>query len=295
MEGFAAIARELSALLGDTCASEPEQRIAGGSVTACYRWSASRRLLFVKVAARASAPAFAAEAEGLSELAAARAVRVPQVRAHGHTDRAAFLALEWIEAGIASGECERRLGEGLAALHEVTAERFGWKCDNTIGRTPQANGWLADWTEFFRERRLRPQLDLAIENGFAGALGDRGEQLLERLPALLSGHAPRASLLHGDLWRGNWLVCAQGHPVIFDPAVYFGDRETDLAMTRLFGGFGAGFYRAYEAAAPLPTGAHERAELYNLYHVLNHANLFGGGYARQARAIIDRLLAQLQA
>ena len=294
MAGFAAIAREIAALAGVTCASEPEQRVAGGSINACYRWPAAGGVLFVKIAARASATAFAAEAAGLAELAAAGALRVPQVRASGHTDTAAFLALEWIEAGVADRECERRLGAGLAALHAVTAERYGWNRDNTIGRTPQANGWTADWAGFFRERRLRPQLELAARNGFAPTLADRGERLLESLPALLAGHTPRPALLHGDLWGGNWLASVAGDPVIFDPAVYFGDPETDVAMTRLFGGFGGSFYRAYEAAAPLPDGAAVRAELYNLYHVLNHANLFAGGYPRQARAIIDRLLAQLR-
>lgn len=294
MPGFAAIAREIAALTGATCASEPEQRVAGGSINACYRWPSAGGALFVKIAARASLAAFAAEAAGLAELSAARTLRVPQVRASGHTDTAAFLALEWIEAGAPDRECERRLGAGLAALHAVTAERFGWERDNTIGRTPQENGWMADWAGFFRERRLRPQLELAAQNGFAGTLADRGERLLESLPALLSGHTPRASLLHGDLWGGNWLASTAGDPVIFDPAVYFGDRETDVAMTRLFGGFGSSFYRAYQAAAPLPAGAELRGELYNLYHVLNHANLFAGGYPRQARTIIDRLLAQLR-
>jgi fructosamine-3-kinase len=219
---------------------------------------------------------------------------VPRVLACGRTADAAFLALEWIEAARADGACEQRLGEGLAALHAVTAPRFGWLRDNTIGRTPQANGWMDDWTEFFRERRLRPQLALALENGFAGLLAERGERLLEALGVLLGDHTPAASLLHGDLWGGNWMAAAGGDPVIFDPAVYYGDRETDLAMTRLFGGFGERFYRAYEAAAPLPRGAGLRGELYNLYHVLNHANLFGAGYARQASAIIERLLAQVR-
>jgi len=246
--------------------------------------------MFVKLAASASQPAFAAEADGLRELCQARSLRVPEVLATGIAGSTAFLALEWIEPGRADEACERRLGEGLAALHSVSAPRFGWWRDNTIGRTPQANEWSEDWVEFFRERRLRPQLALAARHGLA-ALAEPGERLLAALPALLAGHAPRCSLLHGDLWGGNWLSSAAGEPVLVDPAVYYGDRETDLAMTRLFGGFGAAFYRAYESAAPLPAGAELRAQLYNLYHVLNHANLFGGGYAREARDLIERLLA----
>jgi fructosamine-3-kinase len=292
MESFTALAREIAALTGTACASAPGRSVSGGSINAGYYWPAAPAPLFVKVGPRASHAAFDAEAEGLRELQTAGAVRVPRVLASGVADTAAFLALEWIERGAAGAACERRLGEGLAALHGVTAARFGWRRDNTIGRTPQANAWCGDWIEFFRERRLRPQLALGERQGFPRRLNERGERLLEALPALLEGHRPRASLLHGDLWGGNWLASATGEPVLFDPAVYYGDRETDLAMTHLFGGFGVGFYRAYESAAPLAPGAALRAELYNLYHVLNHANLFGGGYAAQAQSIIDRLLSE---
>jgi protein-ribulosamine 3-kinase len=292
VESFAALAREIAVLTGSTCANAPGRSVAGGSINTCYYWPAAAGPMFVKVGPRDSQAAFAAEADGLNELRAACALRVPQVLAAGVADTQAFLALEWIERRRAGEACERRLGEGLAALHTVTASRYGFRRDNTIGRTPQANSWSADWTEFFRERRLRPQLALAAQRGFGGLLTARGERLLAALPALLSGHRPRASLVHGDLWAGNWLASTAGEPVLFDPAVYYGDRETDLAMTRLFGGFSAGFYRAYEAAAPLPPGAAWRESLYNLYHVLNHANLFGGGYAREARELIDRLLAE---
>jgi fructosamine-3-kinase len=295
METFAALAREMAALTGTAVASAPGRSIAGGSINTCYYWPGEAAPLFVKVGPHAAHAAFAAEADGLRELRASGKLRVPQVLATGVVDTAAFLALEWIEPGAGGAACERLLGEGLAALHSVTAPRFGWWRDNTIGRTPQVNEWCADWMEFFRERRLRPQLALAGRRGFSPLLGERGERLLEALPALLAGHRPRASLLHGDLWGGNWLASTAGEPVLFDPAVYYGDRETDLAMTRLFGGFGAAFHRAYERAAPLPAGAALRAELYNLYHVLNHANLFGGGYARQAHSIIDRLLAEVGA
>jgi protein-ribulosamine 3-kinase len=290
---WAALAHELAAS-GVRCAAAPERRVAGGSVGECYAWPCEGGALFVKVAPCAAAAALAAEAAGLAELGGAQALRVPRVLACGHSAQEAFLALEWIEAGPASAGCERRLGEGLAALHAVSAPRFGWRCDNTIGRTPQSNGWSQDWAEFFRERRLRPQLALAAQHGLAPLLGARGERLLESMHALLGAHRPAASLLHGDLWGGNWFASSSGEPVIFDPAVYYGDREADIAMTRLFGGFGAAFHRAYEAAAPLPAGTQLRQELYNLYHVLNHANLFRGGYPQQASRMIDRLLAEVR-
>lgn len=291
MPAFAPIALEITSLSGLACAPQPLHQVAGGSSSSCWRWPLAGGAAFVKIGAPGALAAFAAEAAGLAELRAPGALLIPRTLAVGGTADAAFLALEFLEAAPADERCERALGEGLAALHAVTAERFGWVRANTIGSTPQHNDWSADWAGFFVAQRLRPQLELAARNGFAGLLGARGGQLLEAVPQLLGGHAPPASLLHGDLWGGNWMATAGGVPAIFDPAVYFGDRETDLAMTRLFGGFGPHFYRAYEAVAPLTAGAEVRRELYNLYHVLNHANLFGGGYARQAAALIDRLLA----
>lgn len=292
--GFEAIAGAIGAQLGGVCASEPEEAVSGGSINRCYRWRCGGTLLFVKVADQRGAPGLAAESAGLARLADARAVRIPRVLAHGTAGRSTFLALEWIESRPAGRTAEHRLGERLAAQHRVTVGQFGLADDNFIGTTRQPNGWVEDWAEFFRERRLRHQLALAVQNGFGDLLEKPGARLLESVDALLAGHRPQASLLHGDLWAGNWLADERDEPVIFDPAVYYGDRETDLAMTRLFGGFGRAFYDAYRDAAPLPAGHAVRAELYNLYHVLNHANLFGGGYARQARAGIDRLLAEVR-
>lgn len=292
--GFEAIAREIAAQIGGECAPEPESGVSGGSIHRSYRWRCGDTPLFVKVADRGGGAGLEAEAAGLLELADARAVRVPRVLARGRAGSTAFLALEWIESRPAGREAEHRLGEQLAEQHRVTAAQFGFGEDNFIGRTPQPNGYLPDWAEFFRERRLRHQLELAARNGFAALLEEPGARLLEAVAALLADHEPEAALLHGDLWAGNWLANVQQEPVIFDPAVYYGDREADLAMTRLFGGFGRAFYDAYHTAAPLPAGHAVRAELYNLYHVLNHANLFGGGYARQARVSIDRLLAEVR-
>lgn len=293
--GFESLAREIGAQIGEECAPEPQSGVSGASIHRTYRWQCGATALFVKVADHGGGAAgLEAEAAGLQTLADAQAVRVPRVLARGRAGATAFLALEWIESRPAGRAAEHRLGERLAAQHRVTSREFGFRSDNFIGRTPQPNGCLPDWPEFFRERRLRHQLALAVENGFAGLLETPGARLLEATAALLAGHRPEASLLHGDLWAGNWLADEGEEPVIFDPAVYFGDREADLAMTRLFGGFGRAFYDAYLTEAPLPPGHAVRAELYNLYHVLNHANLFGGGYARQARASIAKLLAEVR-
>jgi protein-ribulosamine 3-kinase len=288
---LAEVARELAALTGLGVAPQPQVRLKSGSISHCYAWEAGTQRMFVKLAGRAALASLAAEARGLAELSATGALKVPRLLACGTTAEAAFLALEWIEAVAPDARCEARLGAGLAALHGHQAARCGYGHDNFIGATPQANAWMEDWAAFFRERRLRPQLALAAQRGFAAEVRC-GERLLEAVPGLLSGRAAPASLLHGDLWGGNWLASSGGEPVLIDPAVYYGDREADLAMTSLFGGFSSAFYRSYEAAAPRSPGWQVRADLYNLYHVLNHANLFGGGYAQEARALIERLLAE---
>lgn len=232
-----------------------------------------------------------AEVDGLVRIAATGAIRVPRVLGEGANEIEAWLELERFELHPADAASDARMGAALARLHAATAENFGLERDNAIGATLQPNAPSADWIEFWRERRLRFQLELAEKNGYGGRLQDRGCRLLESLPALLGGHRPQPSLLHGDLWGGNRAMLADGTPVVFDPAVYYGDREADIAMTQLFGGFGPRFYAAYEKAWPLPPGAAARRDLYNLYHVLNHLNLFGGGYGGRAGQMIDRLLA----
>jgi fructosamine-3-kinase len=244
---------------------------------------------FVKATAPDHADMLSAEVEALAALREARAVRVPQVYACAHAEDAAFVALEWLD--IVDGGRDAALGRALAAQHAAHATRFGWHRDNHIGLTPQQNGWGDDWAAFFRDRRLAPQLALAEQGGHGGRLARDGKRLLARVPALLAGHAPAPALLHGDLWAGNAGRLADGTPVVFDPATYYGDRETDVAMTELFGGFTPEFYAAYAEAAPLPPGFPLRRTLYNCYHVLNHLNLFGASYLARAEAMVAELLA----
>ena len=287
------LAAALSRTLGTEIAAGSERSVGGGSINSCVRFESAIGPLFVKHGEASSLAMFQAEADGLAELAKAHAVRIPEVRAVGEQDGIAFLALEWIELRSGSSSGEKKLGELLAAQHRVTRDKFGWHRDNTIGSTPQSNLESAEWMEFLRERRIRPQLMLARRNGAGKDLIDSGERLCEQLDGFFADYRPAPSLLHGDLWGGNWGCDASGQPVLFDPAVYFGDREADLAMTRLFGGFGASFYSAYQSAWPLDAGAAARVTLYNLYHVLNHFNLFGGSYLRQALGMSQRLLAEL--
>ncbi len=264
--------------MSDATAARP---VGGGDISAAWHLETDSGEIFVKTGPASAAEMFVAEAEGLSELASANAVRVPAVLAIGQNAGDAFLALEWLSLERPDTHSERLLGEQLAMIHRTVKDQFGWHRDNTIGPTPQCNNWSADWVTFFGEHRLGYQLQLAKENGFTGELQEQGARVLRRLPVFFSAYTPVPSLLHGDLWSGNWSSC-EGSPVIYDPAVYYGDRETDLAMTKLFGGFGVAFYDAYESVWPLDPGSRKRCCLYQLYHVLNHLNLFGSGYLSRA-------------
>lgn len=287
------LAPAISAATGQELARAPDRVVSAASVSACLRWTSDAGPMFVKVTGADRAWAFDAEAEGLRALASASAIRVPRVLGAGVAANRAWLALEWIDLVAPGPVSEARLGELLAEQHRTTSATFGWHRTNTIGLTAQENEPDPDWTRFYAVRRLGFQLDIVGAGGHGGLLLERGRRLCECLPALLAGHSPGPSLLHGDLWAGNHAADSAGTPVIFDPAAYFGDREADVAMTRLFGGYGRAFYRAYEAAWPLAPGAAERVPLYNLYHVLNHVNLFGGGYRRQAEDMTERLLAEV--
>ena len=288
-------ARELAAALRaalGAAADAPDASVGGGCIAESWRWRAGSGCAFVKVLPAADAALLEAEADGLAELAASDAVRVPRVLGRGAAGARAWLALEWLDLEPPTAASDARLGERLAGLHRVRAERCGWHRDNFIGRTPQSNAPHADWVEFLSTRRLAPQLELARANGHPSRLVDRGLRLVEMLGVFYASYSPAPSLLHGDLWSGNRGALADGEPVVYDPACHYGDREADVAMTRLFGGFGPRFYAAYQATWPLDAAAGYRRDLHNLYHVLNHSNLFGGSYAEQAGRMIDGLLAE---
>jgi fructosamine-3-kinase len=287
------IARDISAATGEPYAVRAHRRVSGGCVNMGYRVSDGQRDFFVKTNSAAARAMFAAEAAALAAIAATRTVRVPQPVCEGGNETASWLVLEYMELQSLSASSASALGEQLAALHAQSATGYGWDRDGTIGSTPQANAWCADWVEFWRERRLRPQYAFAAGNGHYGHLQRDGERLMERVSDLLSGHAPRASLLHGDLWSGNAASDASGSPLVFDPASYYGDREADIAMTELFGGYPVNFYAAYRASYPLDDGYRERSTLYNLYHVLNHLNLFGRAYLLQAKRMTTELVARI--
>jgi fructosamine-3-kinase len=284
------IAADIGQQLGVSCTYSKHQAVAGGDINRAFLLVCGERRFFVKLNTVENAGMFAAEAAGLAALAASSALRVPRPVCQGTYLDHAYLAMEHLQLHNSGNQHDA--GAALAELHRLSEQRFGWSQDNTIGTTTQHNEWRDDWASFWSELRLGYQFDLAERAGYARELHS-GRELQSRVGELLRGHKPIPSLLHGDLWRGNFAFDESGRPAIFDPAVYFGDRETDLAMTELFGGFDEAFYAAYRARWPLTDGYPVRKSLYNLYHVLNHLNLFGGGYLRQARAIIDRLLAEL--
>lgn len=286
------IAAQISAATGEEFVPRQHHSVGGGCINAACRLEDGNRRYFVKLNDAPLLDMFEAEAEGLREIARTNTVSVPQPVALGTAGAQAFLVLEYLELGGRGGA--DALGHELAAMHRCSAERYGWHRDNTIGSTPQSNRYCDDWVRFWQEQRLGAQLELAAHNGYRGSLQQKGQDLLRRIPALFTDYSPGPSLLHGDLWSGNWAVSGDGQPVIFDPAVYFGDRETDLAMTELFGGFGPAFYAAYNEAWPLDAGYPVRKLLYNLYHILNHLNLFGGGYGSQAESMMGRLLAEIR-
>ncbi|MCF8175729.1 MAG: fructosamine kinase family protein [Burkholderiaceae bacterium] len=291
---FSAIAATIAESTHTAFAPRSISPVGGGSIHRAWLLADGSKRYFVKTGALAASPLFVAEAKGLRALSALGVVRTPTFIALGETGSQAFLVLEYLELAALDQKSGAVLGEALAKVHRASSESFGWREDNFIGATPQQNASHASWPYFFGERRLRPQLELALTTGMDRTLLEKGRAVVERIGGLFLDYCPRPSLLHGDLWSGNAAQSTHGTPVIYDPACYYGDRETDIAMSELFGGFPTRFYAAYRAAWPLDTGYETRKPLYNLYHVLNHYNLFGSAYLGQAQRMIERLLVELK-
>jgi fructosamine-3-kinase len=285
----AALRSALGAALGSAVGGA--RPLSGGDINQAYAVTlADGRSLFVKTNARSPRGMFAAEARGLAWLAEAGALRVPRVVAASAPDEAAqFLALELVSEAARARDFDERLGRGLAALHRHAPPGFGLDHDNFVGRLAQTNGPLPTWVDFFRDRRLEPQLRLAADEGLASGRMRRGFERLFAALEDLCGPAEPPARLHGDLWGGNLLCDERGAPCLIDPAVYGGHREIDLAMMRLFGGFGPRVFAAYAEAWPLADGHAERVSLYQLYPLMVHVNLFGGGYVSSVESTLDRL------
>ncbi|MEL7310309.1 MAG: fructosamine kinase family protein [Pseudomonadota bacterium] len=270
--------------------STPEP-IGGGDSTPAYRLQTTRGLFFAKRVSVEARTQLHSEATSLAALADIGVVRVPTVIACDSLQGDAWLVLEWLDIRPLGGQEFETLGRQLSNVHRLSAEQFGWSEDNWIGNSPQINTPTADWLAFYRDCRLQPQIEWARGRGVPASFNRLTDRLLERLPDCLDQHVPAISLTHGDLWGGN--VGMADRPVIYDPACFFGDREMDLAMARLFGGFGESFYAAYNEAWPLPPGSLQRVGLYQIYHQLNHLNLFGGAYLGACERTIRQILATL--
>lgn len=287
------ISAHIKATTGQSFTIVDVKQIGGGCINQTCQLIGAEHTYFLKLNRESLLPMFEAEFAGLLEMAATATVSVPRPVTCGISGDQCFLIMEMIHLGRGSRHSDILLGRQLAQMHQLAQPFFGWHRDNTIGSTPQLNTRSQDWIDFWKRQRLGFQLQLAADNGYTGRLQRNGERLCTQLHHFFSGYQPRPALLHGDLWGGNAAVDQQGQPVIFDPACYYGDPEADLAMTELFGGFSADFYAAYREFRALDPGYASRKNLYNLYHILNHLNLFGGSYLNQAEHMLNGLLAEL--
>lgn len=278
----------ISRVTGEKFQSQHKRSVGGGCINQGYAVSDGELTYFVKLNQASQVAMFEAEMLGLQQMYDTQTIRVPQPICWGIAGSSGYIVLEWLEMGGGNNSSWGEMGRRLAAMHKATSSKgFGWDMNNTIGSTPQINTWTADWVEFYTKHRIGYQLQIARRRG-----GNFPQQddLLAAIPDLLADHQVQPSLVHGDLWGGNAGCTVAGEPVIFDPATYFGDREVDLAMTELFGGFPAAFYQGYNTVWPVDSGYAARKTLYNLYHILNHFNLFGGSYAAQANRMIEQIL-----
>ena len=282
------IARAITQKTGQDFAIANTRSVGGGCINQGYKIDGNNAEYFVKLNDASQVEMFAAEALGLKQMYATQTITVPQPICWGTADSSSYIVLEWLDLGRGNSQSWGSMGRQLAQMHrEGTRDRFGWSPNNTIGSTPQINDWMDNWADFFAEQRIGYQLKLAKRRG--GSFPDTSK-VVDAVRSRLADRQPQASLLHGDLWSGNAAITTDGAPVILDPATYYGDREADLAMTELFGGFPTAFYNGYNEAWQLDSGYQQRKKIYNLYHVLNHFNIFGGGYASQAQRTLDGIL-----
>jgi len=291
MSLWPAISQHISTTTGESFTLRQQQGVGGGCINDAQTISDGKRHYFVKTNHLSYGDMFEAEAQGLYELAASDTVKVPAPICYGHAGDRCYLVLEYLQmSGTANMS---QFAQQFAAMHRVSEKKFGWFRNNTIGSTAQINTQHDDWLSFWRDNRLGYQLNLAAQKGYTGELQSLGEKLMADLPALFNSYQPLPSMLHGDLWGGNLAALADGTAVIYDPAFYYGDREADLAMTQLFGGFGQRFYDAYNEAWPLDDGYRVRKTFYNLYHIINHLTMFGGAYHGQAISMTEQVLAEI--
>lgn len=285
-----AIEKTLSETFNTSIKIKKYQAIGGGSINHSWKIQTNLDVYFIKYNNIKYYNMFYQEVLGLKAIAKSNTIQVPQIIAIDKTPQFAYLILEYLKLHPGSNAS---MGEKLAQMHSQEQAQWGWEEDNYIGSTSQPNSFFDDWIKFWREKRLLHQYHLAKQDGYTGEWLSQLERLIENFNIFFSTYQPIKSLLHGDLWGGNIALLDDMHPIVFDPAVYIGDREADLAMTELFGGFHSEFYAAYQDRLPLDSGYTVRKVLYNLYHILNHLHLFGSAYQANAVRMIEYLLSEL--
>ncbi len=268
--------------------------LSSGITGETFRLQTKSESIFLKLIDINRSPILYSEAEGLKAISNTNTLKTPRIFAKGESADFAWLALEFISLRSPNTSCAIEMGESLAAMHQNQNDFHGWHSNNWIGANKQRNSFSNDWPNFFKEFRLLPQLNQALDNNLDTSVFDSGQLLLEEISKLFTNYYPAPSLLHGDLWTGNWASDPEGNPIVFDPACYYGDRETDIAMTELFAGFRQDFYDAYNSANPIDKGYVERKSVYNLYHILNHFNIFGASYEQQASDLIQKSLSAIR-
>ena len=281
------VAQSISDVIGETFAIEERNIVSGGDINQAYCIANNRHQFFVKVNDLSHLIHFECEAYSLAQIQTTNQIDCPEVVCLGKTKEFSFLVMDYLELSNSHHNDWLTLGRQLAKLHKTTTHgQFGWQADNYIGHTRQPNKWQSNWKSFFSEQRIGWQLQLLHEKSLRFGNIDH---IVELCHQGLVNHKVSPSLVHGDLWQGNLGFTEYGG-VMFDPACYYGDREVDIAMTELFGNLPTSFYQGYQEEFPLSQGYEQRKTIYNFYHILNHANLFGGVYIEQVKAILNRII-----
>jgi len=281
--------RILQQSIGNSTKISSWHPVGGGCINQCYHLVTDSRAYFVKCNKPQYLDMFEREHEGLAALASYGNLLIPKPINNGIVQDSSYLVMEFIKSGSPGAYYWERLGEGLAGLHRQTGNQFGWTTDNYIGRLPQSNHWHHGWIDFFIQERLQPQIKTAVDSGVLPAKVQIDlNKLLGRIDQYIILEPP--AFLHGDLWSGNVMTGPEGEPCLMDPAVYYGHREIELAFTKLFGGFDERFYQAYSQSYPLAVGYQQRFDIYNLYPLMVHLNLFGSSYLGDITQILRKNL-----
>ena len=297
-----ALETKLKSIFGENCCIRRCRSVSGGSISRSFHLEIEGdtyvRDVFIKLNNVSKYSLFTAEETSLTALANTNTVRVPKALFTGCTQQHSFIAMEYFDLKPLDITAAVILGEQMAHLHQhqdhhQNQNLYGFKQDNFIGLTPQSNHSESDWSVFIKKQRLGFQLELALRRGLDNKLVKVVETIIDHVEIIFDNYAPASSLLHGDLWAGNAAMTADGEPVIYDPACYYGDRETDIAMTELFGSYPLEFYQSYNRLLPMADGYQIRKHVYNLYHLMNHYNLFGPSYESRLMTESQQIIAQL--